>query len=140
MIIKQSLFLFIYTNFPQQTNWCSEVKKKSTVWYTCACFRFLDKRRFRRWYQRNVVYCRLLQKGCEKLVTGWELLQLLKKLHCFFSTKRLIETKNCFGHLEGMKGRGKSPSAPSPPSSTSVDRLPILLLETCWSSGVFPLP
>lgn len=58
----------------------------------------------------------------------------------FFSTKRLIETKNCFGHLEGMKGRGKSPSAPSPPSSASVDRLPILLLETCWSSGVFPLP
>lgn len=83
------------------------------MWYTCACFRFLDKRRFRRWYQRNVVYCRLLQKGCEKLVTGWELLQLLTKLHCFFQQNCWLRPKIALDIWRAWKAGANHPQPPA---------------------------
>lgn len=128
-IIYQFLLLYIYKYMPilQKPDKCFEEKNGQHGIYVFALE--VRKKMFRRRQQRNCVYCRLSQKGCEKLNTKshpGDFLTYPKICIGFIKLLLLIGTKNCLESLIGMKGLGKSASACRPPGSISVYRVPVL--------------
>lgn len=65
--------------------------------------------------KKEMVYIRLLPKGCEKLVTEvltGSFLPYPKICIGLIKLLLLMGTKNCMGGLEGVKGLGNQPQPP----------------------------